>query len=273
MHQSWQSGCAEAARLLAGARKAVALTGAGVSVPSGIPDFRSPGGLWTRFDPMRVATARALKHDPEAVWEFMAAAMDLFGQARPNPAHLALAELERRGLLAGIVTQNIDGLHQAAGSRSVVEFHGSAERFSCLGCGLGQSRAAMPGLLAQGVPPRCPECGGVVRPDVVFFGEGIPMGAVLGSEELVAGADLALIVGTSGEVAPANAIPLRVARAGGKVVEVNLGPTAYGNVSDLRLDAPAEEVLPRILELLPKSRGAGQGRAGGVALSSSEDLG
>ncbi|MEW5774380.1 MAG: NAD-dependent deacylase [Thermodesulfobacteriota bacterium] len=251
MHESWQSGCVEAARLLAGARKAVALTGAGVSVPSGIPDFRSPGGLWTRFDPMRVATAAALRNDPAAVWEFMTAALDLFGQARPNPAHAALAELERRGRLAGIVTQNIDGLHQAAGSRAVVEFHGSADRFSCMDCGQPQARTALPGLLARSVPPRCPDCGGAVRPDVVFFGEGIPREALAGSEELLAGADLALIVGTSGEVAPANYIPFRVARAGGAVVEVNLGPTAYGSLADVRLDAPAEVVLPRILELLP----------------------
>jgi NAD-dependent deacetylase len=252
MHETWESGCAEAARLLAGARKAVALTGAGISVPSGIPDFRSPGGLWTRFDPLRVATADALRRDPVAVWEFMAAALDLFGSARPNPAHAALAALESRGRLAGIVTQNIDGLHQAAGSRSVVEFHGSAERFHCMGCGLAQTRAAIPGLLSRGAPPLCPHCGGAVRPDVVFFGEGIPRQAIQGSEELLAGADLALIVGTSGEVAPANAIPLRVARAGGAVVEVNLGPTAYGDLADVRLDAPAERVLPRIVELLPE---------------------
>jgi NAD-dependent deacetylase len=251
MHESWESGCAAAARLLAKARKAVALTGAGVSVGSGIPDFRSPGGLWTRFDPMRVATAQALRHDPAAVWEFMAAALDLFGAARPNPAHLALAGLEQRGLLAGVVTQNIDGLHQAAGSRTVVEFHGSAERFSCTGCGLAQARGAIPGLLARAVPPRCPGCGGVVRPDVVFFGEGIPPEAVAGSEALLAGADLVLIVGTSGEVAPANAIPRRVARSGGRVVEVNLGGTVFDGLSDVRLDAPAEQVLPRILELLP----------------------
>ncbi len=251
MHETWESGCAEAARLLARARKAVALTGAGISVPSGIPDFRSPGGLWTRFDPMRVATAEALRRDPVAVWEFMAAALDLFGQARPNPAHAALAELERRGLLAGVVTQNIDGLHQAAGSQFVVEFHGSAERFSCTGCGQAQARAAIPGLLERGMPPRCPACGAAVRPDVVFFGEGIPPQAIAGAEMLLAGADLALIVGTSGEVAPANAIPLRVARGGGAVVEVNLGPTAYGDLADVRLDAPAEQVLPRILELLP----------------------
>ena len=251
MREAEQIGCAEAARLLAGARKALALTGAGVSVPSGIPDFRSPGGLWTRFDPMRVATAQALRSDPAAVWEFMAAAMDLLGRARPNPAHAALAELERRGLLAGVVTQNIDGLHQAAGSRQVVEYHGSAARFSCTGCGRPQAREAVPGLLARGVPPRCPECGAAVRPDVVFFGEGIPAAAVAGSEALLDGADLVLIVGTSGEVAPANTIPLRVARAGGAVVEVNLGPTAYGELADVRLDAPAERVLPRILELLP----------------------
>lgn len=251
MQESWESGCVAAARLLAKARKAVALTGAGVSVGSGIPDFRSPGGLWTRFDPMQVATAQALRSDPQAVWAFMAEAMDLFGAARPNPAHLALAGLESRGLLAGVVTQNIDGLHQAAGSRAVVELHGSAACFSCTGCGLAQARAAIPGLLARAVPPRCPGCGGVVRPDVVFFGEGIPAEAVLASEDLLAGADLVLVVGTSGEVHPAGAIPQRVARAGGAVVEVNLGPTAFAGLSDVRLDAPAEEVLPRILELLP----------------------
>lgn len=251
MDQALHDGCAAAARLLSAARRAVALTGAGVSVPSGIPDFRSPGGLWKRFDPLEVATLTALRANPAAVWEFMAEALDLFGRARPNPAHMALAGLERRGVLAGVITQNIDGLHQAAGSRAVVEFHGSAGRFHCMDCGQPRDRAAVAGLLARALPPRCPDCGGVVRPEVVFFGEGIPPRAVAKSRELLAGADLALIVGTSGEVAPANAIPFRVARAGGAVVEINLGPTEYGDLADVRLDAPVEVVLPRILELLP----------------------
>ncbi len=248
MAEPWRESCGRAAELLRGARRAVAFTGAGVSVPSGIPDFRSPGGLWSRFDPLAVASVQALAANPLGVWEFLLDALRLFHRAEPNPAHRALAALEADGLLAGVVTQNIDGLHQRAGSRRVVEFHGSVGAWHCQRCGRSHDHARYHELAAADLPVTCP-CGGLVRPGVVFFGEGIPDAAVTGTRDLLDGADLVLVVGTSGDVAPANAIPWRVKRAGGAVVEVNLGPTAYGELADIRLDAPAERVLPLLYEL------------------------
>lgn len=232
-----------AAEALASARHAVAFTGAGISVPSGIPDFRSPGGLWSRYDPEEVASIGALRANPRRVWEFLAEAMDFFGRARPNPAHLALAELEKAGRLRAVITQNIDGLHQAAGSVEVIEFHGGCENFYCMRCKTVFPAAQARTLSPDALPWRC-ACGGVVRPDVVFFGEGIPAAAMQKAQAHAAAADFVLIVGTSGEVAPANQIPMRVKHSGGLVVEINLGPTLYRNVTDIRFDAPAEEVLP-----------------------------
>lgn len=241
-------GCERAAELLRGARRAVAFTGAGVSVPSGIPDFRSPGGLWSRFDPMDVASVQAMNVNPRGVWEFLLDAVGMFRTAEPNPAHTALADMERRGLLAGVVTQNIDGLHQRAGSSRVVEFHGGCRTWYCRRCRRPWDASLVYELEPRDLPVLC-SCGGLIRPSVVFFGEGIPGEAVSGSDRLLEGADLMLIVGTSGEVSPANSLPWRVKSAGGFVVEVNLGPTAYGRLSDVRLDAPAEEVLPLLYEL------------------------
>lgn len=238
----------KAARLLRGARAAVAFTGAGISVPSGIPDFRSPGGLWSKYDPMKVASLQALRTDPESVWRFLYEANDMFRAAEPNPAHIALADMEAAGLLVGVITQNIDGLHQRAGSRDVVEFHGSADRYSCMRCGIDYAEVNVRQHAAGGKPPTCPDCGGVIRPEVVFFGEGIPQDAKKWADELIRQADCILVVGTSGEVMPASAFPYRVKNAGGSMIEVNLGRTAYGDLADVRLDARAEEVLPQLYE-------------------------
>jgi len=232
-----------AASALRSARHAVAISGAGISVPSGIPDFRSPGGLWSRYDPQEVASIGALKGNPRRVWEFLVEAMDFFGRAKPNPAHLALAELEQCGRLKGVITQNIDGLHQAAGSRDVIEFHGGCENFYCMRCKTGFSAQAARKVTKDDLPWRC-SCGGVIRPDVVFFGEGIPMAAMQAAERHAFSADFVLIVGTSGEVAPANQIPVQIKHGGGVVVEINLGPTMYRHVTDIRFDAPAEKILP-----------------------------
>jgi len=242
--------CREAARIIGRARAAVAFTGAGISVPSGIPDFRSQGGLWTRYDPMRVATAQALRENPGEVWDFLLAAEEVLGPARPNPAHRALAEMEAAGAVAAVITQNIDGLHQAAGSVNVVEFHGSAARYYCASCRAEADRDEIMSRARTGGPPACVHCGGAVRPDIVFFGEPIPERAMAEANRLAARADVALIAGTSGEVAPANVWPWRVKRAGGAVVEINLGRTAYEGLPDVRLDAPVEEVLPFIAGIL-----------------------
>lgn len=248
MGDAWIAQCEEAASLVAGARKAVAFTGAGISVPSGIPDFRSPGGLWSRFDPMEVASIQALATNPRGVWEFLLDAHKMFRSAEPNPAHTALASMERDGIIAGVITQNIDRLHQRAGSANVVEFHGSSAEYYCRKCRLGYEADRIEELAAQALPVTC-DCGGVVRPTVVFFGEGIPAAAQRGSEELLSGCDCIVIVGTSGDVAPANQLPHMVKARGGAVVEVNLGRTAYASLSDVRIDAPAEKVLPILYDL------------------------
>ena len=247
---SMDQGIERAARLWAKSRLAIAVTGAGISVPSGVPDFRSPGGLWSRYDPDEVASVGALRANPGRVWEFLLDAARTMGAASPNPAHLALAALERAERLSAVITQNIDGLHQAAGSRKVVEFHGSLNRYYCMGCGADHDPARARALSAAELPWRCAGCGGVVRPTVVFFGEGIPEDAREEAFALAEEADLVLVAGTSGEVAPANRIPLMVKRRGGAVVEINLGPSAYDEVSDVRLTARVEEALPLLAQAI-----------------------
>lgn len=230
----------------------VALTGAGISVASGIPDFRSPGGLWERYDPSVVASISGLRNRPRKVWEFLLDLDKLAREAAPTAAHKALAELEGAGRLEGVITQNIDNLHQRAGSQRVVEYHGTAARYYCMKCKKEFDAAHIRTLREENLPWCCDTCGKVIRPDFVFFGEQIPSRAVAESERLVANADLLLIVGTSGEVAPCNMLPSRVASSGGVIIEINLGRTNFGGLTDIRFDAPAEEVLPalarRVLE-------------------------
>ena len=241
---------AAAAELWRKARCVLVLTGAGISVPSGIPDFRSPGGLWERHRPEEVATLQALRANPARVWHFLLEADKLLGDAQPNPAHLALAELEQAGKVQGIVTQNIDGLHQRAGSHNVIEFHGSARRYYCMGCHRDYAPELVRNLDATNIPWRCDHCNQVIRPDIVFFNERIPQEALDKAFDLAQRADLAMIVGTSGEVAPANSLPSRVKYQGGRVLEINLGQTAYAALADLRLELSAERILPRISALL-----------------------
>ena len=238
----------KAAAMIRRAGSVLALTGAGVSVASGIPDFRSPGGLWERHDPMAVATAEALSRQPDRVWAFLREVLALVDAARPNPAHVALARLEAAGILTGIVTQNIDGLHQAAGSQNVVEFHGGVNHFACMGCGLWHDPAVARRLTPQALPWRCEACGGVVRPDIVFFGEAIGLDALAKSGQLALAADVIVVVGTSGEVAPANLLPREVKARGGGVVEINLAESAYKGLADVRLTAPAEVILPALVD-------------------------
>lgn len=239
----------EAATIWREARRPIATTGAGISVPSGIPDFRSPGGLWEKHDPAEVATLQALRSRPARVWEFLFDALDIFAKAGPNPAHTALAELERAGRLAAVITQNIDGLHQAAGSRNVIEFHGNSTRLYCMRCKRNHDAAHAASLTPADMPWEC-ECGGVVRPDIVFFGEQIPQDAMSRSFALAKESDLVIVVGTSGEVAPANTIPGMVKARGGKMIEVNLGPSTFGAMADVAIHAGCEAVLPAIAKHL-----------------------
>jgi NAD-dependent deacetylase len=225
--------------------RVVALTGAGISVESGIPSFRGAGGLWDRFDPMEYAHIQAFRRNPAKVWQLLKEMDETITRARPNPAHYALAELEARGFLVGLITQNVDNLHQAAGSRRVVEYHGNARRFICDTC---KGRHARETLDFDHAPLYC-LCGGLIRPDVVFFGEQIPPAAQAEAEELAQHCDLLLVIGTSGEVAPASYIP-HIAKAGhALIVENNLEPTGLTySIADHFLPGSAGEVLPLVLK-------------------------
>ena len=215
---------ARAADLLRQAGKAVALTGAGTSVESGIPDFRSPAGLWSRFDPLEYGTLSAFRRQPAKVWHMLAELVDIV-QAEPNAGHYSLAALEDSGLLAGIITQNIDGLHQKAGSRRVVEFHGSLNTFTCPAC---RRQFPLSFVLAGALPPACASCDALLKPDVVFFEEAIPAAAFAQTAALLAGADLLLVAGTSCRVAPASSLPHQVRAQGGKLIEINPEPALAG---------------------------------------------
>jgi NAD-dependent deacetylase len=228
-------------------RKALAITGAGISVESGIPDFRSPGGLWERFDPMEYATISAFERNPAKVWVMLREMDHILVQARPNPAHCALAELEKQGLLRGIITQNVDNLHQAAGSVNVIEYHGNAHRFVCTKCKGEWPRAA---LDFDQTPLYC-YCGRLIKPDVVFFGEPIPEQAMFRANALALSCDLLLIVGTSMEVAPANVLPQIAKNAGAIIVESNLEHTRLTRVlTDYFLPGPAGEVWPEVMKAI-----------------------
>jgi NAD-dependent deacetylase len=234
------------AELIRSRQPCVVLTGAGVSTESGIPDFRSPTGIWANVDPMEYASLRAFRADPEKVWSFYAKRIELLTGAEPNEAHYALAELERRGFVSAIVTQNIDLLHTRAGSRDVVEVHGSIRTASCPACG-----ASYP-LEESLLPlPRCAECGAVLKPDVVFFGELLPAGAVDRAYELARGAALMLVVGSALEVYPVADLPLETLRAGSSLAIVNRGPTTLDGEAELKIEAPAGETLSALLTVLP----------------------
>lgn len=219
-----------AATLIRQANKTIALTGAGVSTESGIPDFRSHNGLWSRYDPMEYGTISAFRRNPHKVWTMLAELCKII-DARPNPGHAALAALEKAGYLDGIITQNIDLLHHKAGSRTVVEFHGSMATVSCLDCG---KKDTLESIKHHSLPPLCPNCGNIMKPDIIFFDEQIPPNTLAWTDELMADADLLLVAGTSCQVMPAALIPSRMKRQGGKIIELNREP-ALGHLADLVL--------------------------------------
>jgi NAD-dependent deacetylase len=242
---------AKLARLIVEHQPCVALTGAGISTESGIPDFRSPTGIWAQFDPLEYATLAAFRRDPAKVWRFYAPRFAMLTEAEPNRGHLALAELERRGLVRAVVTQNIDLLHERAGSRDVVEVHGSIRTSSCPGCGARYELAEVVPLIEAGEgAPRCPACGAVVKPDVVFFDELLPPDAIDRAYELAGEARLLLVVGSSLEVYPVAELPRTTLEAGGKVAVVNRTPTWVDAEAVLRLDGSAGDVLTAAVESL-----------------------
>jgi NAD-dependent protein deacetylase/lipoamidase len=229
------------AELIQARQPCVVLTGAGVSTESGIPDFRSPTGMWAQVDPMEYASLRAFREDPEKVWRFYAPRIEMLTGAEPNDAHRALAELERRGLVSAVITQNIDLLHERAGSRELVEVHGSIRSATCPEC-----RAVHP-LDEVVQAPRCRECGAFLKPDVVFFGELLPEAAIDRAYELAREAALMLVVGSALEVYPVADLPLETLRGGGSLAIVNRGATTLDGRAELKIDGSAGETLSAVL--------------------------
>lgn len=252
----------QAASLIRSARHLSAFTGAGVSAESGIPPFRGVGGLWSTYDPRTLELDFFLAH-PDKAWPIIREIFyDHFGTAQPNPAHLALARFENegwprdgaadgRGRLEILITQNIDDLHFRAGSRHVVEFHGSSRRLVCLECGE-RSEAAESDLTR--LPPRC-ACGGILKPDFIFFGEAIPPEALVESERCAARTDVMIIVGTTGEVYPAAGIPRAASARGARIIEINPEKSSYTDeITDIFLPLPAGQAMSAIERAVAASR-------------------
>jgi NAD-dependent deacetylase len=242
----------ELAELIRGAESVVALTGAGISVPSGIPDFRSPGtGLWENVDPMEVAHIDVFRRDPERFWHFYGDRFQTLDSKRPNGAHEALVTLERAGLLHAVITQNIDQLHARAGSEELIEVHGTIAHSSCLHCGaryeLHDVRARQKAA-ADGVP-RC-DCERPLKPDVVLFGEYLPADALQRAEQLAAGADLMLCIGSSLEVYPVAQLPAVTLGSGGALAILTKGPTQFDSRAAIRLDGDVVGELGALLSAL-----------------------
>jgi NAD-dependent deacetylase len=243
------------ARRLAGlirdSQSTVALTGAGISVPSGIPDFRSPGeGLWEKVDPMEVAHIDAFRRDPAKFWSFYRPRFAMLGDTEPNDAHRVLAELESRGLLDAVITQNIDQLHHKAGSERVVEVHGSIRTSSCQWCGTGFQLEDVGALFDEEGAARCSDCSGPVKPDVVLFGELLPAEAMAEAESLARGADLMICVGSSLEVYPVAGLPSVTLGRGGRIAVVTKGPTPFDQDAAVRMDGDVVADLDAVLGAL-----------------------
>ena len=215
-----------------------------------MPDFRSPQGLWAQFDPFEYGSIAAFHADPTKVWRFYAPRFAVLTEAEPNAAHRVLARLEQAGLVRAVVTQNIDRLHKLAGSRNVVEVHGSIRTSSCPGCGASYRLARVLELLADEDAPACPECSEILKPDVVFFGELLSVEAIDRAFELAREAALLLVVGSALEVHPVAGLPLETIEAGGEVAIVNRGSTALDARATLKVDGSAGEVLAAVAEAL-----------------------
>lgn len=235
-------------------RYVVALTGAGISVESGIPAFRGSQGLWSKYDPMEFGHIDTFISSPHKVWNVMKEFGTIFDRAKPNPAHNALAELEKLGYLKCIVTQNVDNLHQDAGSKVVIEYHGNARRLICLSCGKKYRRSE---ISLNVLPPTC-ICSGILKPDVVFFGEPIPKDARMEAERQARICDLMLVIGTSALVVPASYLPIMAKENGATLIEINPEETSLTRtIADYSIRKSATVVLPSIVKaigcLMPNS--------------------
>jgi NAD-dependent deacetylase len=225
-----------------------AYTGAGISVESGIPPFRGEGGLWSKYDPNLLDIDHFLDN-PLKSWKTIKEIFyDFFGQAKPNKAHLVLAEMEQRNFLGRTITQNIDNLHQEAGCKHVFDFHGNSKRLVCLSC---HAYYAVDNINLNHLPPTCEQCGGLLKPDFVFFGEAIPQVPLTAAYEAARISDVFLIIGTTGEVMPANQFPLLAKENGATIIEVNLSESNYtSGVTDIFLKGKATEMMGLLAEVL-----------------------
>lgn len=239
----------EVAALIREKKGVVAFTGAGISVDSGIPAFRGGQGLWEKYDPMEYAHISSFSRDPKKVWLMLREMAAVVFDAQPNAAHTSIGELEKRGLLHAVVTQNVDGLHQIAGNTNVIEYHGNHRWLVCLSC---HKRVVFTPVMAAEQPyPVCESCKKAYKPDVVFFGEGIPMAAVLGSRDAVNRCNTMIVIGTSGVVYPAAEIPYAAKAKGAAVVEINVAPTPFtSSITDYYFEGSAADIMPEILKLI-----------------------
>lgn len=246
----------QARELMQNSSYAIALTGAGVSTPSGIPDFRSPGsGLWEQVDALEVASIFAFRSRPEAFYDWIRPSVRLIRDAHPNPAHVALAEMERLGVLQAIITQNIDGLHLRAGSRRVIELHGNVRSATCIDCyRVTPAEAVLAPVLLEDSVPTCQKCGGVLKPNAILFGEQLPFAELLASRQEAQRCDLMLVAGSSLTVEPAAYLPELAKQHAARLILVNLGATHLDSVADLVIHADVAEVLPRLAEGLRQTQ-------------------
>ena len=242
----------EAARILSGAKNIVGFTGAGMSAESGIPPFRGQGGIWNKYDPNALDIEYYYKNTQES-WDIIREVFyNYFNDTKlkPNPGHQILAKWEAEGRLSCVITQNIDNLHAVAGNKHIYEFHGNMSRFICSKCGKKFPATDIP---LTNTPPHCPDCNGLLKPDFIFFGEGIPEDAYYGSVRAAESCDAFVIIGTSGQVSPANMIPGIAKRNGAKIIEINLERSSYTNhISDIYLQGKSGEILPMIDALMER---------------------
>ncbi len=238
----------KAAAIIKKSKTLIALTGAGHSVESGIPDFRGPDGLWTKYDPMEYANIETFRTNPEKAWELIFAMNKIIDKAKPNPAHYALAKLEEMGFLKAVITQNIDNLHQEAGSRNVIEFHGNGKHLECLSCGAEYKAHE---FNAEKKPPRCKKCNQILKPKIIFFGEMIPKDALMESMHLAGTADAVMVVATSALVYPAAEIPYIAKQNAAEIIEMNLEETNLtSTITDVYISGPIGTTLPELLKYL-----------------------
>jgi NAD-dependent deacetylase len=234
-------------------RRVAVLTGAGISAESGVPTFRGRDGLWRHYRPEELATPAAFRRDPELVWQWYDWRRGLIGSCAPNPAHQTLAGMEARLPGFTLITQNVDGLHQLAGSRRVLELHGNIWRMRCTREGTTLTDRTSP---LPEIPPRCAECGALLRPDVVWFGEGLPDEILQAAFEAAAACDVMLVIGTSAVVQPAASLPLAARRNGAALVEINPEPTPLTHLADLSLQQPAAQALPELWQTWQEQTGS-----------------